>query len=227
MANLYFRFPVTAASSAVVPHNFNLPQVEVNIIDADGNQQNAQIASVAPDSSDPRNKVIVNFAAPFTGNVIVKNDNYLGVKTQTASAGGGGGTGAFGPVQFSRAGNTQNATFLNVDGVTCRLPSGTEAAVGFPVTSDGTVQIVGLRFRSRVATALPADLEVFICEGNGATGSSSSLLVETIPAAVYEHDVALSVTIPAGDWTLAAQRTSGGIGNPNKWEDCVAVFLIG
>lgn len=227
MPNLYFRFPVVAVTSVVVPHNFDLPQVEINAINTSGAQENGSILSVVPDSTDPRNKTIVTFAAPFTGDVIVKNDSYWGIRTTPASPGGGGGVGSFGPIQFSRAGNTQNSTFLAVDGVTCRVPSGSEAGVGFPVVSDGSITIAGLRFRTRVATNQPADLELFLCEGDGNTGSTSSLLVESIPANAFEHDVALSVAIPAGSWTVVAQRTSGGVGNPNKWEDAIAVFLIG
>lgn len=227
MANLYFRFPVSSATTVTVPHNFDLPQVEINAIDATGAQDNAQILSVSPDSADPRNKAIVTFAAPFTGAVVVKNDNYLGIRTTPASSGGGGGVGSFGPLQFSRTGNTQNNTFLKVDGVTCRLPSGSEGAVGFPIEADGSFGVVGVRFRTRMVTALSADLELFLCEGDGITGSTTSLLTVTIPAATLEHDVALSTTIPAGTWTVVAQRTAGGSGNPNKWEDCVAIFLLG
>ena len=229
MANLYYRVSVTAQTSVTVQHNFDLPQVEINALDSAGEQINDLIASAAPLPADPRNQTVVNFSVPFTGEIVVKNDKFYGVYTQPASSGGGGGNGSFGPIGFSREGNTQNGTFLRVDGVQCQLPAAVPptAAAGYPIESDGTLVIAGLRFRSRVSTAQSAVLELFRCEGDGATGTQVSLLTETIPAGVFEHDVALNVSIPLGNWTIVAQRTSGGSGNTNKWEDCVALFLIG
>ncbi len=227
MANLYYRVSVVAQTSVTVQHNFDLPQVEINALDSTGEQINDLIASASPLPADPRNQTVVNFSVPFTGEIVVKNDKFYGVYTQPASSGGGGGNGSFGPIGFSRSGNTQNGTFLRVDGVQCQLPNGSDAAAGYPIQSDGTLVIAGLRFRSRVSTAQSAVLELFRCEGDGATGTQVSLLTETIPAGVFEHDVSLNVSIPLGNWTIVAQRTSGGSGNTNKWEDCVALFLIG
>jgi len=227
MANLYFRVSVVAQTSVTVQHNFDLPQVEINALDSAGEQINDLIASASPLPADPRNQTVVNFSVPFTGEIVVKNDKFYGVYTLPASGGGGGGVGAFGPIQFSRSGNTQNNTFLKVDGVTCELPNGNEGAVGFPVQSDGTITIAGLRFRTRVSTNASADLELFLCEGDGNTGSTTTLLTVTVPANTLEHDIALNTTIPSGNWTIVAQRTSGGGGNSNKWEDCVALFLVG
>ena len=229
MANLYYRVSVVAQTSVTVQHNFDLPQVEINALDSTGEQINDLITSASPLPADPRNQTVVNFSIPFTGEIVVKNDKFYGVYTVPASSGGGGGNGSLGPIAFSRSGNTSNGTFLRVDGVQCALPTATPAAAaaGFPVNSDGTLIIAGLRFRSRVSTTVSAVLELFRCEGDGNTGTQTSLLTETIPAGVFEHDVALNVSIPSGDWTIVAQRTSGGTGNSNKWEDCVALFLIG
>jgi hypothetical protein len=227
MANLYYRVPVVAQTSVTVQHNFDLPQVEINALDSSGEQINDLITSASPLPADPRNQTVVNFSVAFTGEIVVKNDKFYGVYTVPASSGGGGGNGSLGPIAFSRSGNTSNGTFLRVDGVQCKLPNGSDAAAGYPVKSDGTLIIAGLRFRSVLSTNASAVLELFRCEGDGATGTQTSLLTETIPAGVFEHDVALNVSIPSGDWTIVAQRTSGGSGNSNKWEDCVALFLIG
>lgn len=227
MANLYFRESVSAVTTATVIHNFDLPQVEINALDTIGEQVNGRITSAGPLASDPRNKTVVTFDSPFTGEIVVKNDKYLGIYTSPASSGGSGGNGSMGPIIFSRNGNTQNATFLRVDGMDCSLPNGNDGATGFPIASDGTVSIVGLRFRSQVSTAVDSTLEIFRCSGDGNSGTQTSILTSTIPASVFELDVALSVAIPVGNWTLVAQRSGGGSGNSNKWENCIAIFLIG
>ncbi len=130
-------------------------------------------------------------------------------------------------VQFSRKGATSSSTFLRVDEVNCSLPSGSDGAAGFPVESSGTTTITRISWRSKQAPSADTEFELFRCEGNGITGTSVSILTETIPAGSYEHVATISTAIPAGSWTLVARRTAlGGSGSSVRWEESVTVLKM-
>ena len=124
-----------------------------------------------------------------------------------------------GPAVFNRPGNTGNNTWLQVGETNCAAPGATSGGVGFPISSDGSRKITAVRFRTRRATASPADLEVYRYQGNAATGSAALILTESIPAGVYEHDATVAITIPAGAYVLAARRGSGGVPALDRWQD--------
>ncbi|MHA1574490.1 MAG: hypothetical protein ACTSX8_10900, partial [Alphaproteobacteria bacterium] len=129
-------------------------------------------------------------------------------------------------LQFSRAGNTSNNTFLRIDAIDCAVPGGGSAGSGAPLNAAATKTVSAIRFRSTGSTAADCTIELLRCSGSGGGAVSVSVLTETIPAGATEHDAALSGSIPAGDWTMVCRRTSGGTGASNRWVDCVVIFEV-
>lgn len=127
-------------------------------------------------------------------------------------------------VLFTRRGTTNNFTFLDVDDTTTGLPFLTIGGSGWPYSPLAAAQVRRVLWRSRLATAVPSELEVFRTQGDGITGTSVSLGILAIPAGVLEFDSAPNWPIPAGPWTLVARRAGGGGGAANRWFN-VSVIL--
>ena len=131
-----------------------------------------------------------------------------------------------GPAVFNRPGTTGNNTWLRVGQTTCAAPVIFFGGSGFPISSDGTREITAIRFRSRQGTTNPADLEIYRFQGDGFTGSSALLVTLAIPPASFEFDAAVSITIPAGAYTLGARRGAGGPAGFDRWRDVTVSLEI-
>jgi len=123
-------------------------------------------------------------------------------------------------VQFSRKGNVGTNVFLRLDEVDTSLPSGADAARGYPYTAAGSRTITKVRYSARTAsTGTDSTIELFYCSG----ASSTSVLTASIPAGSTDAAVTVSAAIPAGTYTLACRRATGGSGN---WRDAAVIFEI-
>lgn len=124
-----------------------------------------------------------------------------------------------GPAVYNRSGQTGNFTWLRVGETSCAAPTLTRAGVGFPLTSDGSRKLTGVRFRTSQAAASAADLEIYRYQGNAATGSAVLVATVVIPGGSNSTDQALAVTIPSGDYVIAARRGAGGVPAADRWRD--------